>query len=299
MAGGGLVAVSTVLGFCGRFGWLLDLFAHFRLQYAVLLILVCLVLCAVRRFGAALVFAFFLGLNVAVIAPLYSGGTDGQHDSVLRALLMNVKTDHINIAEVASAIRDYDTDLVLLEEVDAHWLRELQPVLIDYPYSVASPSADSFGIALFSKLPLSDASTPIFGPAKVRSVQASIVWNGRTFNFLGTHPYPPVNSMTSHARDEQLHAIALELVSLPGPVLLMGDLNTTPWSYHFRRLLSVSGLSDCGRGHGLQPTWPTHNIALRIPIDHCLHSAEITIVDKQIGRDVGSDHFPVIVAFTF
>jgi len=36
---------------------------------------------------------------------------------------------------------------------------------------------------------------------------------------------------------------------------------------------------------------------LLIPIDHCLHSREVRIVRKQIGPDVGSDHYPVVVDF--
>ena len=212
---------------------------------------------------------------------------------------LNVKTDHDNMAQVANAIEHYAADLVLLEEVDERWLSALQPVLVDYPYSVASPRPDNFGIALYSKLPLLDAVTPSFGSAEVPSVQASLVWQGRTLSFLGTHPLPPVNRTYSRLRDEQLHAIALHVLSLPGSVLLMGDLNTTVWSYHFRRLLNVSGLSDCSRGHGVQPTWPADNVVLRVPIDHCLHSSQVTILDKQVGRDVGSDHFPIIVTFAF
>jgi endonuclease/exonuclease/phosphatase (EEP) superfamily protein YafD len=36
---------------------------------------------------------------------------------------------------------------------------------------------------------------------------------------------------------------------------------------------------------------------LRIPIDFCLVSEEITIRNKTIGTDIGSDHFPLIVDF--
>jgi predicted nucleotidyltransferase len=32
----------------------------------------------------------------------------------------------------------------------------------------------------------------------------------------------------------------------------------------------------------------------RIPIDHCLVSPTIQMVNNRIGRDLGSDHYPVI-----
>ena len=72
----------------------------------------------------------------------------------------------------------------------------------------------------------------------------------------------------------------------------------TPFSNHFERLLVGSGLLDSGRGYGVQATWPTGNPLLRIPIDHCLHSPAIRIVDRRVLPGAGSDHFPLVVDFT-
>jgi endonuclease/exonuclease/phosphatase (EEP) superfamily protein YafD len=36
---------------------------------------------------------------------------------------------------------------------------------------------------------------------------------------------------------------------------------------------------------------------LRIPIDHCLVSPSVAIVDRRVGPPVGSDHLPVFVDF--
>ena len=49
MAGGGVAAAATMLGFLGQFGWLLDLFSHFRAQYAVVLTLVIILSCFTRE----------------------------------------------------------------------------------------------------------------------------------------------------------------------------------------------------------------------------------------------------------
>ncbi len=79
--------------------------------------------------------------------------------------------------------------------------------------------------------------------------------------------------------------------------MVLGDFNTTPWNYYFQKFLKESGLRDSSQGFGPQPTWPNFSRLLSIPIDHCLHSAEIVIVGRQIGPDVGSDHYPVIVDY--
>jgi endonuclease/exonuclease/phosphatase (EEP) superfamily protein YafD len=77
----------------------------------------------------------------------------------------------------------------------------------------------------------------------------------------------------------------------------VGDLNVTPWNHRFRRLMQRSGLMDSSRGRGFQPTWPQDHPLLRIPIDHVLHSPDILVVNRRIGREVNSDHSPVIVDF--
>lgn len=113
---------------------------------------------------------------------------------------------------------------------------------------------------------------------------------------VATHPLPPGGRDYSRWRNDQLEQLP-DFIRSPLPILLLGDLNVTPWNYHFRRLLDRTGLRDSAKGYGVQPTWPSYNPLLRIPIDHCLHSADIAIVDRRVGQSVSSDHYPVIVDF--
>jgi endonuclease/exonuclease/phosphatase (EEP) superfamily protein YafD len=83
-----------------------------------------------------------------------------------------------------------------------------------------------------------------------------------------------------------------------GALVLLGDLNTTSWSPHFRDLINTAGLKDSRAGFGIQPTWPAGTPPLWIPLDHCLVSPEIKVHDRRVGPNVGSDHFPVIVEFS-
>jgi endonuclease/exonuclease/phosphatase (EEP) superfamily protein YafD len=34
---------------------------------------------------------------------------------------------------------------------------------------------------------------------------------------------------------------------------------------------------------------------LRIPIDHCLVSSELVVLEHTVGPDIGSDHYPLLV----
>ena len=90
----------------------------------------------------------------------------------------------------------------------------------------------------------------------------------------------------------------MALKMAPAPVLLLGDMNLTPWSPAFADLLQQTGLRDGRLGFGLLPTWPARWGVLGIPIDHALISPAVTIHQMEIGRDVGSDHRPLVIEFS-
>ena len=79
------------------------------------------------------------------------------------------------------------------------------------------------------------------------------------------------------------------------PAIVTGDFNATPFSWSFRSMLSESGLVNSQDGFGLQTTWPTTNVFLRIPIDHLVHTNDLVTVDRQVMPSFGSDHYPIVV----
>ena len=59
-------------------------------------------------------------------------------------------------------------------------------------------------------------------------------------------------------------------------------------------MVKTGGLRNARSGFGILPTWPTFMPVLYIPIDHCLVTKEIDIIKLRTGRNVGSDHLPLI-----
>jgi endonuclease/exonuclease/phosphatase (EEP) superfamily protein YafD len=247
----------------------------------------------------ATVFAVGAVLNLIFVLPLYVGSsaTHGARSGVLRAMLINVYTGNTDHETVLAAIRKHDPDFVLVEEINWRWAEALSVLDDRYRPVAVQPRSDNFGIALLSKHRAVDTTVLAIGDLPLPSILAEFEIEGDRFFILGTHAVPPVNRGYAETRNRHLDAIPDIATELDGPVLLLGDLNASPWSHHFRKLIRESGLRDASKGRGPQPTWPTHNLALRIPIDHALHSPGIVIVDKRIGARVGSDHYPVIVDF--
>ena len=297
--GAGVVAcTATVFGFLGRFSWFFDLFSHFRVQYLLTLGIIGLLLIIPKHHKTVSVFLFFAVINLCTLIPLYSGGLTQPVDTghVFRAMLLNVNTRIGDAELVKQVIQEFDPDIVVLEEISARWIHDLQWLSTSHPHSCVQPREDNFGIGLFSKFPLAESEIVYIGDAEVPTIIAKVDTRRATLGVIATHPLPPGGADYSRWRDNQLDSMP-DYVPSSLPLLLLGDLNVTPWNHHFKKLLKRTGLKDSSQGRGIQPTWPSYNPLLLIPIDHCLHSSEIAVVNKEIGPNVGSDHYPVIVDF--
>lgn len=83
-------------------------------------------------------------------------------------------------------------------------------------------------------------------------------------------------------------------------MIVLGDLNLTPWSPLFSDLEASTELTRAGRGYGLTPTWyaKVGTFAMGLVLDHCLISDELQCVSHRVGADTGSDHRAVIVGLS-
>lgn len=299
IAAGVIISISTILGFLGALYWFLDLFSHFRVQYFIGLVIISLLLLIPQKHKIALCFGFFAIVNLSMILPLYFVRTKDTFNSQLsnRVLLINVNTQFGSPSKVIKIIQDYDPDMVVLEEIDYKWFSQLRSPMVSYPYSEIQPQEDNFGIALYSKYPFTQSDIVYIGDAEVPSIIAEIETNNGRFTILATHPLPPTSKEYFLCRNDQFEKLPQYIRGATSPVMLVGDLNTSPWSYHFKNLLKQAGLKDSSQGRGVQPTWPSYSPILLIPIDHCLYSSGIEIIQKEVGPNVDSDHYPVIIDF--
>jgi endonuclease/exonuclease/phosphatase (EEP) superfamily protein YafD len=300
VANGAFVTLCTLLGFAGRWNWFFDLFSHFRIQYFLILLATIVLLSLFRMFQAALIFIVPATLNLLLLAPLYWPPPPTptlDPASHLSAILINVNTREGDPVRVAQFLQEQNPDLIVLEEINDRWVDALAKLRSHYAYSKIEPRLDNFGVAVLSKFPLSPGEVIFLTDYAVPTILTDVTTPQGTFSLMATHPLPPAGSDYSQARNEQLQELPEYIKAAHFPVLLLGDLNVTVWSHHFQDLLTQTGLRDSGRGRGLQTSWPTNAIILRIPIDHCLHSPQIEILRREIGPDVGSDHFPLMVHF--
>jgi len=293
-------AVISLAGFGGSFAWWLEILSHFRVQYALCFLLLAALFAAGRKWRGAIGAFAMATVNawpvlLFLLPPTPMAPAAG---SSFRAMLMNVNCQRGDSSAVRAAISNANPDLLVLEEISDRWLDSLAPALEAYPFRIFQARYDNFGIGLFSRRPFDSTHIAPFGLVDIPSVFAELRLEGRPLSLVATHPMPPGGALPASERNRHLEWMANKIAALSGPVLLLGDLNTSPWSPVYRRFLKISGLMDSAQGRSIRPTWPSSIPLLWLPLDHALHSDGIAIHARSVGPNIGSDHLPLIVDFS-
>jgi endonuclease/exonuclease/phosphatase family metal-dependent hydrolase len=117
---------------------------------------------------------------------------------------------------------------------------------------------------------------------------------GREVRVFSVHTTWPVAPASAGRRNEQLARLAEQARAVTLPLVVVGDLNVTPFSPHFQQLLADGGLRSAADGFGWQPTWPTFMPPAGIQIDHALVNSRVAVEHFAQGSGTGSDHLPIV-----
>ena len=287
--------VSTGMGFMASTGWFFELASHFRVQLALVLGLLAAGMALQKRHGAVAVLLMGAvingGLVLAVARPQPSPVVS--HGVPLRVVSINVHTANRQHDRVVAYLRETEADLIVALEVDNRWARALEALNDRYPHRVVEARDDNFGIVLLSKKPFVRSQVVDLAGSEVPSIDVTLDVDGVQVPVLGTHPVPPATPVYAAERNRQLASIATWAASHSGKAVVLGDLNTTPWSPYFSRLLTDGRLVRAHPRWGVEPTWMADQPWVSLLLDHVLVSPEIGVTSVEVGPDVGSDHRPV------
>lgn len=293
------VLAGSLAGWAGPWFWLFDLTTHFR-WYWLLVAIGGLTACLRwRRPTAVACLAVAAVVNARDLLPYWlptsaaPSAATAADDRRVFVISMNVHRVNDDTTAAVAYLRDRQPDVVAVLEVDAKWAAALDGLAEMFPHRVIRPRLDNFGIALLSRWPLDDVEVMAFGETGFPSIVAAVQRPAGEFRIIATHPYPPFNARCTDQLVTHLDSIGTLAAASTLPCLVAGDFNATPWSRPFRRLVARSGLVDSALGRGVQPTWHAHLPAPRIPIDHVLVPPDAIVLRREVGPDIGSDHFPV------
>lgn len=283
---------GLLLGMLGRYSWLLDLFSHLRMHYIVGLAASALALLVLRQWRSAA-----LGLLAALAACIptldyLAPAASGSDAPTFKAISFNVWFRHKDLSRAVDYLESSGADVLVLQEISERQAVSISPLLKTYPHAYLQ-GADQSDTVVLSKWPIASATTEKLAEDGVSAIRSIIEWRGRRITLIAAHLHWPMGPRSSRRRNAELQGLSRMAQPLEEPLIILGDLNVTPWSSHFRTLTNTFGLDDCAAGHGLNPTWPSQILALGIRIDHCLATTHWKTVRVWTGPHLGSDHRPM------
>ena len=292
----GVVCLATLVAYGGRWFWLCEMLVNFRTHFALLLSLALVIAVAFRHWSIAGAAAIGLALNVCPMYGAFAGPATppASNARTVRVAEFNVNIANDNMPGIAAYLESQAADVVVLEELSPANADRLAALLPRLPHRYLAEHEGVWGVVILSRWPLI-APQPATQDGVRFAARADVDLGDRKFRLYGAHLNWPVIPDTASVRNAQLQALGRELAECPHACVVVGDLNVTPWSSHFRDVLKNKGVRDCTAGRGLIGTWPSGLFAvLRIRIDQCLVAGAVSVADVRVGENVGSDHFAMI-----
>ena len=299
LAVGALCATPMV----GLDGYLPELAASWRPHIALALAVCAVMALVVRaRLLAGLLVALAVALGADAIrtwsdsAQATAGSNLVDGDAAVRIVFSNLSIRNDDNGKLVAWLKVSDPDIVVATEVSPHHVAQMAGAMAEFPFRMLQPREHPFGMAVYSRYPLSgEAVTELAGdtpPARIPIiVTADVETPVGTLHVAGVHLFPPLTPRRLAWRNEQLVIAGEVLAEIDAPMLVVGDFNATPWSASFRAFRSENGLS----GFNTRATWPDWLGFAGIPIDHAFVSPDLRVLGIETGPDIGSDHRPLLV----
>lgn len=294
--------LGLLLGLCGlaatRLGqlWIaFDVFSHFTLQFAVVTVgfLAGLAMPRARLLAATVIIV--LGLvgigvwpHVASREPR-SVGQAAAGERALKVAAFNSFWHNANADAVLAEVERLDADVIALVELGPAQRPILDVLKGRYPYQYHCLKTGFCSMALLSKLPFAEAAGRgrDGGPSFLRA-RLGPEAGGLTVFAVHTNRFPRFLQQFS-----EMKQLAALIGKAPGPHLVMGDFNATPFS---RTLSVLPGAANLTRLTNL-PSWPAQAGLPQLAIDHIFVSPGIRLLEaERIGEPAGSDHYPVALS---
>jgi endonuclease/exonuclease/phosphatase (EEP) superfamily protein YafD len=291
-----MLAVASVMALAAPFGWPFELFSHFRPQYAVAALLAALGLAGLRQPGWALVAVVLAVWNGAPVAQraVAAPPTATCTGAPLGVVTANLRYTNQELHRFTDWLEGHPADLVVVQELTPDWA-EVLSALPGYPHKSLVARSDAYGIGVFSRWPLEGVGLLDLAGDGYPSLVGDVVPDGQRLRFYAIHARWPITPSLARSRNLALDRVAVLASTGPLPAVVTGDLNLSPDSPVFGRLLEKAGLRDALAGRRWQPTWMVGFWPLALRIDHVLVSDGVCVEHSAIGDSIGSDHRPVTV----
>jgi len=292
--------------------WLLALANAFAIYLFAPLPLAALLAALTRhRLGWAavltltLLFFGLFGSDLMPHSPVVSAGAGGP---TLTVMTYNVLFTNEDAAPIATHVRATDPDLIAFQELTPALAKQLeQEIGARYPYRTPLHADCRAEIAIWSHYPLHVETVDEDVLCRVRSVLLDL--QGQPVRVVDVHGWPYIGidqesvEKSFRWRQEQIDCVLDDVEGQPEPLILLGDLNSTPMHqvYHTLSTHLVDAFREAGWGLGhtfparAGQFWGLPYPDRLVRIDHIFHSYHWKAEAAWVGEwDGSSDHRSVV-----
>ncbi len=289
-----VVGIGTFfIGFLGSIAWYFDVFSHFRIYFVGYFLLCLSISIVIKRKLETIISGVFFLFTLISITKFYFGNVSIDNFGSIKIGAINLLSSNVHYNAVTKFIAEEDFDIVLLQEVTPEWEKQLDTNLVNYSTKIFDARKDNFGIGMLVKGNPLLLEIMEIGNAEIPSIIAKL--RHENLVIIGTHPLPPVGSKYFKLRNDQYDALNTLVKSIGSEIMIIGDLNTSSFSPNFNKIIDGTSLRDSRLGFGLQPSWNAMFSWIAVPIDHALVSEGVEVLDRRLGPNVDSDHYPIII----
>ena len=289
------IPVLTVLSTLGRsLSWRLDYIGEFKMQVACLSFLLFLLCLFKQSWLKMLVFFACAVLNLALMAShthLMQKESDLPDDShFFTVTYQNMKGTERKLDLARDLMDGADTDLVMWTNVPIDVYRRLENVI--GPYHLQNQTLDTNG-----RMKLIFARTPGIGRGETigdDSLWVSRVVETRKLTFLLTFFDDPWNEKDYKLTKRKVYELADFARGRDEPVVLIGNLGASAWSWLLNDLEAYAGLKPQGKLLASGTDMPFYS---RRPTDHIYTHPGIETVDISTHDWLNTGHEAIKAVF--
>ncbi|WP_422037392.1 endonuclease/exonuclease/phosphatase family protein [Roseibium sp.] len=239
----------------------------------------------------------------------------------LKVISINVERLFLGDRRLTRFLEREKPDIIVLQEVmwwlqERRWERFELPVGSTgengFPEFLSVGSAES--LVVYSRFPVLQTTSKIVRgdlhegasviyEADREILEATLDMGDRQLNLVSVHPDSPRDNTRWQNKRRYFAEVDKSIRDLryknTGPLLVIGDWNSAPWSTRFQKTLAENNLGTAYPGGWPRTTRFFFDHRLRwilgAPVDQFAVSDDIKVRSVSTGPHVGSDHLPLII----
>ncbi len=214
------------------------------------------------------------------------------HDNQVRLKVAQFNLTNSSTPEdMVKSLRTSGADILSVHEVTPGWSQWLEDSLSQtYPYHHTMVDLGIFGMAFFSRFPLSSVDT--FYYEEIPSLRVCLQKDGMDVCLISVHTEPALNDYSLRRLEGQLEILTTQVGRMDMPLIVMGDFNSVSWSKEIQAFMDSTGLLESRSGFmdRQRSFWD-------VPVDHIFHSQRIGCGDFVNFSDKAGRHLGIMAAF--